>query len=43
MELSSEQIATISSSILISDIEAYVNSHKKEFEQFLKEFRTSKN
>ncbi len=41
MELSSEQVQTISSSILISDIKAYVNSHKKEYEQFLREFRTS--
>lgn len=42
MELSSGQIDTISSSILISDIKAYINSHKKEYEQFLKDFRTSK-
>lgn len=42
MELSSEQITAISSSILISDIKTYINNHKEKYEQFLKEYRTSK-
>lgn len=36
MELSQEQIDIISSSILLTDIQKYINSHQKEYEEFLK-------
>lgn len=36
MKLSKEQIKTISSSILISDIISYVDNHREEYEEFLK-------
>ena len=42
MELSKTQIEIISSSILISDIKSYINSHLKEYEEYLKEVEQSK-
>lgn len=42
MELSQEQINIISSSILLSDVKAYIDSHKKEYEEFLKTYKPSK-
>ena len=37
MELTEKQIEIISSSILISDIKSYINSHLEEFNEYLKE------
>ena len=37
MKLSDKQIEIISSSILISDIKSYINSHLEEFKKYLKE------
>lgn len=36
MELSQDQIDMISSSILLADIQKYIDSHPKEYEEFLK-------
>lgn len=36
MELSNEQLKTISSSILVEDIKNYINAHKTEYEEFLR-------
>jgi len=36
MKLSQEQIHTISSSIALADIISYINSHKLEYEEFIK-------
>ena len=36
MELSNEQIKTISSSIILEDIKDYIENHKMEYEEFLK-------
>ena len=40
MKLSKEQIYTISSSILVADIQAYINDHLLEYEEFLKNENT---
>ena len=37
MELSKEQLKTIASNILVSDIIDYINNHSSEYEEFLKE------
>lgn len=37
MELSKEQLKTIASNILVSDIIDYIESHRSEYEKFLKE------
>ena len=39
MELSKEQLSVISSTVLISDIIDYIENHKTEYENFLKEYR----
>ena len=36
MELSQEQIKTISSYIPLSEIISYINSHQEEYEEFIK-------
>lgn len=36
MELTEEQINLISSSILLSDIKDYINSHLTEYNEFIK-------
>ena len=42
MELSKEQINTIASTLLVSDILDYINSHRSEYEKFLEEENTRK-
>ena len=39
MELSQKQIEIISSSILISDIKSYINSHLEEYQEYLKKLK----
>lgn len=43
MELTQEQINMISSSILISDVKAYIDSHREEYKEFLKTYKPYKN
>lgn len=43
MELSKEQLKTIASNILVSDIIDYVNNHRSEYEEFLKEEELKEN
>lgn len=40
MELSQEQIKTLSSYILPSEIISYINSHKEEYEEFVENEKT---
>ncbi len=37
VQLTTQQINQIASSILLTDVKAYIDNHKKEFEQFLQE------
>lgn len=43
MELSKEQLKTIASNILVSDIIDYINNHSSEYEEFLKEEELKEN
>lgn len=43
MSLTEEQIENISKEILVSDIVKYIQSHSKEFENFIKEREMIKN
>lgn len=43
MELSKEQLKTIASNILVSDIIDYINNHRSEYEEFLKEEELKEN
>lgn len=36
MKLSQEQILYISSTILLTDIQTYINNHRSEYEEFLR-------
>ena len=40
MELTQEQINIISSSILLSDVKTYIDSHKEKYEEFLKTYKS---
>lgn len=35
MELTEEQLSIITSTVLLSDIKEYINSHQKEYNEFL--------
>lgn len=37
VQLTTQQINQIASSILLTDVKAYIDTHKKEYEQFLQE------
>ncbi len=43
MTLTNEQIKLISSSILVSDVIAYIDEHQKEYEEFMKNEELYKN
>lgn len=43
MELSKEQLKTIASNILVSDIIDYINNHRSEYEEFLREEELKEN
>lgn len=39
MELNEDQINVLSSCILLSDVKSYIDSHRKEYEEFLKNYK----
>lgn len=41
MKLSQEQINKISSAIMLKDIKEYINTHAKEYEEFIKNSKSN--